>query len=74
MQKNKLLKFKNGIVRILETTEDKVLIIDCIKRAVPKWYEISENYKPKSYTLTAVLISDYYNRVEASETLTVIKT
>ena len=28
MHKNDLLKFKNGIVRILETTEDKVLIID----------------------------------------------
>lgn len=42
MHKNDLLKFKNGIVRILETTEYKVLIIDCIKRTVPKWYEISE--------------------------------
>lgn len=42
MQKNDLLKFKNGIVKILETIEDKVLVIDCIKRTVPKWYEISE--------------------------------
>lgn len=44
MHKNDLLKFKNGIVRILETTEDKVLVIDCIKRTVPKWYSIS-NFK-----------------------------
>ena len=50
MQKNKLLKFKNGIVRILETTEDKVLIIDCIKGAVPKWYEISELKECKNCT------------------------
>lgn len=41
MQKNKLLKFKNGIVRILETTEDKVLVIDCIKRTVPKWCDVN---------------------------------
>ena len=36
MQKNDLLKFENSIVRILETTEDKVLVIDCIKITVPK--------------------------------------
>ncbi len=42
MQKNDLLKLENRIIRILELKKDKVLIIDCIKRTVPKWCDISD--------------------------------
>ncbi len=42
MQKNDLLKLENKIIRILEIEKEKVLIIDCIKRTVPKRCNISE--------------------------------
>ena len=60
--------------KTLKDTNGKVIYAKIVNNVAYVDYEISENYKPKSYTLTAVLISDYYNRVEASETLTVIKT
>ncbi|MDD3325405.1 MAG: Mu transposase C-terminal domain-containing protein [Sulfurospirillaceae bacterium] len=41
MQKNDLLKKDNEIIRILKT-EDKVLVIDCIKMTMPKWIESQE--------------------------------
>ncbi len=34
-----LLKNENNIIRILQEQEDKSLIIDCIKRTMPKWVE-----------------------------------
>ena len=34
-----LLKNKNNIIRILQKQEDKFLVIDCIKRTMPKWIE-----------------------------------
>ena len=37
MQKNELIKFSDSIYRILEVNGDEVLVIDCIKRAMPKW-------------------------------------
>jgi transposase InsO family protein len=40
MKKNDLLKSSNTIIRILDLKENKALIIDCIKRTVPKWYDI----------------------------------
>lgn len=42
MKKNDLFMLEDKIIRILETAEDKVLIIDCIKRTVPKWIYISD--------------------------------
>ena len=39
--KNKLLKKDCSIIRILDEREDKVLIIDCIKKTMPYWCEIS---------------------------------
>ncbi len=35
--KNKLMKKENSIIRILDVREDKVLIIDCIKKTMPVW-------------------------------------
>ena len=34
-----LLKNENHIIRILQKQEDKFLVIDCIKRTMPKWIE-----------------------------------
>lgn len=47
MEKNNLLKCGSRIVRILEIEKDKVLIIDCIKRTMPKKisYVDLENYE-----------------------------
>lgn len=37
MKKNELLQKDNNIVRVLEIENNKVLIVDCIKRSVPHW-------------------------------------
>ena len=37
MQKNSLYRTGNTIVRVLDIQEDKVLVIDCIKRTMPRW-------------------------------------
>lgn len=37
MRKNDLLKHNGAIIRVLGTEGDRVLIIDCIKRTMPKW-------------------------------------
>lgn len=34
-----LLKNENNIIRILQKQEDKFLVIDCIKRTMPKWID-----------------------------------
>lgn len=34
-----LLKNENQIVRVLQTNEDKSLVIDCIKKTMPKWID-----------------------------------
>lgn len=41
MQKNDLLKKDDTIVRVLQIRGDSALIIDCIKRTMPKWVSIS---------------------------------
>lgn len=40
MKKNDLLKKDDNIIRVLEITDNKALVIDCIKRTMPKWVEI----------------------------------
>ena len=40
MKKNDLLKKDDNIIRVLEIKDDKALVIDCIKRTMPKWVEI----------------------------------
>ena len=36
-----LLKNENQIFRVLKTKEDQFLVIDCVKRTMPKWIEQS---------------------------------
>lgn len=41
MKKHDLLRNKGTIIRVLDIKPDKVLVIDCIKRAMPVWVESS---------------------------------
>lgn len=34
---NQLLQYDNQLVRVLDSTTDKVFIIDCIKKTMPVW-------------------------------------
>ena len=36
-----LLKNENQIIRVLKSHGDKVLVIDCIKRTMPKWIDVA---------------------------------
>lgn len=38
----KLLKNENRIIRVLQTKDDKALVIDCLKRTMPVWITLSE--------------------------------
>ena len=40
MEKNQLIKCQGIIYRVLAVEEDSILLIDCIKKSMPKWYEI----------------------------------
>lgn len=42
MEKKQLIKFDNSIYRVLSIQNEEVLLIDCIKRNMPKWKNISE--------------------------------
>jgi len=42
MEKNQLIKNNGDIYRILALEDDSVLLIDCIKKQMPKWYAISD--------------------------------
>ena len=39
MQKYDLLRSGDSILRVLEIQQDRVLVIDCIKRTMPVWVE-----------------------------------
>lgn len=41
MQKFDLYFKENAIVRVLEVREDKILVIDCIRRTMPQWKEVA---------------------------------
>lgn len=44
MKKNRnhrIIRHEDTILRILDTEEDKVLAIDCVKRGMPKWISLS---------------------------------
>ena len=41
MKKNDLLRKDNNIIRVLEIEDDKALVIDCVKRSMPKWVDVS---------------------------------
>ena len=38
----KLLKNDNQIIRVLQTRDDKALVIDCVKRTMPVWITLSD--------------------------------
>lgn len=38
----KLLKNENQIIRVLQTRDDKALVIDCVKRTMPVWITLSD--------------------------------
>ena len=42
MKKYDLLKNDKGIIRVLEIQQDRILIIDCIKKTMPVWAQSSE--------------------------------
>ena len=42
MQKNSLYRNDETIIRILDISENRALIIDCIRLTVPRWIDISE--------------------------------
>ena len=39
--KNKLMRKENDVIRVLDVSDDKVFLIDCIKLTMPKWYDRS---------------------------------
>lgn len=41
MKKNDLLENGSRIIRVLNVKEDKALVIDCIKRTMPRWEDFS---------------------------------
>ena len=42
MEKKQLIKFDNSIYRVLAIHNEEVLLIDCIKRNMPKWWFLNE--------------------------------
>ena len=42
MEKNQLIKWNGIIYRILAVEEDNVLLINCIKKTMPRWYGLDE--------------------------------
>ncbi len=42
MEKKRLIKFNNTIYRVLAIHGEEVLLIDCIKRNMPKWWLLNE--------------------------------
>ncbi len=47
---NQLLQYDNQLVRVLDSTTDKVFIIDCIKKTMPVWTDAEslKDYLPCS--------------------------
>jgi hypothetical protein len=41
MKKYDLMKYGEKMIRVLEVQEDKVLIIDCIRKTMPVWVDIT---------------------------------
>lgn len=42
MEKNQLIKGNGTVYRVLAIEGDSVLLIDCLKKTMPKWYAISD--------------------------------
>jgi len=54
MQKNDLIELHDTIFRVLDLTDDKALVLDCINRSMPKWVE-SESISEGQPTTIEVL-------------------
>ena len=48
--KNKLFQLGDSLLRILDSSGDLVLVIDCVKQTMPVWISVSDIvlYKPIS--------------------------
>lgn len=48
MQRNELIRCGENIFRVLETKEDKALVINCVQKSMPKWANCSDftGYEP----------------------------
>ena len=48
MKNNSLIQYGNSILRVLENTGSKALVIDCCKRSMPKWVDtdLLTSYSP----------------------------
>lgn len=42
MEKNQLIKHRGNIYRILSLEEGEILLIDCIRKTMPRWYKLDE--------------------------------
>lgn len=54
MEKNSLWKFDNAVLRVLDVKENFVLVMDCIKRTMPRWVEAQELESFEEITLQEV--------------------
>ena len=65
MKKYELLKCNDSIIRILEIDDDAVLVVDCIRKSMPKWRQLAElvNYEAcaeqELTSVTGSCIHDY---------------
>ena len=50
MQKHDLIRSCEPILRILAVRDDKVLVLDCLKRNMPQWVDITSVYGLESCT------------------------
>lgn len=48
MKKNELIKFKDGIYRVLDISNREILIIDCLKQTMPVWINAGTVTDPES--------------------------
>lgn len=77
MKNNSLIQYENSILRVLENTGSKALVIDCLKRSMPKWIdtELLTSYSPCAdslFELEDINDMDLLRRKIAYERFTVI--
>lgn len=54
MRKNELLHKNNNIVRVLETESEKVLIVNCINKSVPRWVDGTDLCEYTEYNISSL--------------------
>lgn len=55
MMKNNLYKSNDTIIRVLDVEEEEVLIIDCLKKTMPKWVVLDEKSSLEECSLESLL-------------------